>query len=1148
MSHLFIFNFVPGKFDRMSPDSSRQANFCPATPGQKYLSYGRIALTTLLLLVCISLSGQSPELVIPANHGQRIFSMDVSPDGKLMASCAGTEVRIWDYKSGKLLRLLDLTGPEFWTNDLRSVAFSAGGRHLAAISGNRFYLIDADDLTVLVAEDITQGMGAKDKYARVSDFQFEVGVVAAHPDRNEFYYEARYEKEHRLIRYEAGSKKTSIVATFAYQGKAERVAKRITFSPDGNQVLVTYFTSDDAVVVGLNDGKVTKYPGGQYWLPNGNLLLQRRLAAGLSLAVYKPDGTVEWTKSIAGIDLKVGSSEYYDRHWGNLAIDEKTQRFYYGFEKGGMVAGNYVTGEDVVLVDKPGKLTNAALTMGPNSRLLVSNGYPSKIAEADAETGNNLRYFGVPLLAISNMVTDVTSPHFALSSHAGENKLVQLTPRGLRVKATGKTQEGTSTAISPGGQFAATISLKNGITWLNGKNGEWYSLQPEFPEARAVALDVAGNMVVQSAAGFSYFESRVPTPKWSIAGRDHPDAFAKNYWVAISPDGEMVVVLDFLEDEGSILAAYSTKNGKLKWQAEMEFNNFTFSQDGRELIGVGYHHEVVKLNANNGKELSRTAGDKSIYFEPSFSADGALVAGTSKKTEGRTDETIEIVGTKSLQVVKALRGHISTVNTVGFLPDDFFLSAGFDNTLRLWDLKTGVEMAKFFLFDETNDWVILSPNGRFDATPAAMKHLYYVLDKRIIPLEQFYEGFYTPGLLGQLLDRKNTPAPPSVNIGTVAPPPKVTLQYVAGTRNLIVEDDEADVREIQAQTQDAKLVVKAVAPQSDVAEIRLYHNGKLVGDNTRNLTVEEDVAESEKTFNIVLLPGTNDFRAVAINTDRTESSPALLRLTYTAPAAPPKTSPSEGITLHLMTIGINSYKNPRYNLNYAEADARGLAEAVTVGLSGIVGQTKAYHLRNEDATRQGILQAIQQISESATPEDVFVFYYAGHGVMSEGAGKDFYLIPWDVTQLYGNDQGLASKAISAQEMKQLAAGIPAQKQLYILDACQSAGAVQSIAYRGAAEEKAIAQLARSTGTHWLTASGSEQFANEFDELGHGAFTFVLLEALAGKASGSDLRVTVNELKAYLDEMVPEITQKHTGQAQYPASYGFGQDFPVSVRK
>lgn len=60
-----------------------------------------------------------------------------------------------------------------------------------------------------------------------------------------------------------------------------------------------------------------------------------------------------------------------------------------------------------------------------------------------------------------------------------------------------------------------------------------------------------------------------------------------------------------------------------------------------------------------------------------------------------------------------------------------------------------------------------------------------------------------------------------------------------------------------------------------------------------------------------------------------------------------------------------------------------------------------------------------------------------------------------------------------------------------------------MALRGATEEKAIAQLARATGTYWLTASGSEQFASEFTQLGHGSFTYVLLEALGGKADTGD---------------------------------------------
>jgi uncharacterized caspase-like protein len=104
-----------------------------------------------------------------------------------------------------------------------------------------------------------------------------------------------------------------------------------------------------------------------------------------------------------------------------------------------------------------------------------------------------------------------------------------------------------------------------------------------------------------------------------------------------------------------------------------------------------------------------------------------------------------------------------------------------------------------------------------------------------------------------------------------------------------------------------------------------------------------------------------------------------------------------------------------------------------------------------------------------------------------------------------------------------------------------------VAQRGAAEEKAIAQLARSTGTHWLTAAGSEQFASEFSQLGHGVFTYVLLQDLSGAADTGDGKITVKELDAYLQEQAPELTQKYKGTPQYPVSFGFGQDFPVGAK-
>jgi uncharacterized caspase-like protein len=143
---------------------------------------------------------------------------------------------------------------------------------------------------------------------------------------------------------------------------------------------------------------------------------------------------------------------------------------------------------------------------------------------------------------------------------------------------------------------------------------------------------------------------------------------------------------------------------------------------------------------------------------------------------------------------------------------------------------------------------------------------------------------------------------------------------------------------------------------------------------------------------------------------------------------------------------------------------------------------------------------------------------------------------------------LKKEAIEASVLQEKFKNIKALKQLIIMDACQSGGSVELLANRGAAEEKAIAQLSRSAGIHVMASAGSEQFAAEFAELGHGIFTYLLIKGLEGEADGSpkDGKVTIYELKSFLDDQVPELTRKLKGKPQYPYTFSRGQDFPVVI--
>mgnify|MGYP003110602897 FL=1 len=87
------------------------------------------------------------------------------------------------------------------------------------------------------------------------------------------------------------------------------------------------------------------------------------------------------------------------------------------------------------------------------------------------------------------------------------------------------------------------------------------------------------------------------------------------------------------------------------------------------------------------------------------------------------------------------------------------------------------------------------------------------------------------------------------------------------------------------------------------------------------------------------------------------------------------------------------------------------------------------------------------------------------------------------------------------------------------------------------------------GVHLIAATAKGQLATESSLLGHGVFTYSIVEGLRGNAdrAPTDGRVTASELAAYTAAGVPALSATYASFPQWPTIYARGFDFGVAAR-
>ncbi len=164
----------------------------------------------------------------------------------------------------------------------------------------------------------------------------------------------------------------------------------------------------------------------------------------------------------------------------------------------------------------------------------------------------------------------------------------------------------------------------------------------------------------------------------------------------------------------------------------------------------------------------------------------------------------------------------------------------------------------------------------------------------------------------------------------------------------------------------------------------------------------------------------------------------------------------------------------------------------------------------------------------AIDTDLVIIYFAGHGMPEPSRPQNTYLLTYDT-----DPNILGTTAFPMWQIQDvLGRYINAKRIVVFSDACHSGAISVNFATRGlgVAENNLVNQyltdLAKSKeGTVVFTASAAGEVSQEFPDLGHGVFTYYLLEGLQGRADyNNDYVITINEIMQYVEEQVKRKTK------------------------
>ena len=429
--------------------------------------------------------------------------------------------------------------------------------------------------------------------------------------------------------------------------------------------------------------------------------------------------------------------------------------------------------------------------------------------------------------------------------------------------------------------------------------------------------------------------------------------------------------------------------------------------------------------------------------------------------------------------------------------------------------------------------IILEVNGRtVNNTQELQQHISRLDEQHRVTVKIWRTGHYRYVSLewknptrpsGQNQASGPSPNTPPVRLKDTTPP-VITIYEPEQTRSIKVNTGKYNVR-----------IKGAITDPSGIAAADI---------NGRPLSLD---SQGNFLIRLKLTDGDNQVRILATDTfgNRAEKHLAIKR-----PSRSTQTGETTGMslraprpTLWVLAIGISQYRNANLNLRFASHDAETIAAFFQQHSSSIYAEIKVKALTNERATRTNIIVAMERFLGQAAKGDVVLIFIAGHGIQHKTTGSYYFLTH------NADENHLVGQALRWSDFDEMINILHqnVDKIILMLDTCH-AGAIKVSLRSGSGGEDLAAVMRKAQGLYTLAASKAGEESVESDRFvsfrqppGHGAFTYAILQGLAGEANyNRDDYISVMELFNYVGKAVPRLTQGR----QHPYAKMSGTDMPL----